>query len=146
MRPDLLNKARILPPLVMVALLVGCSGSPEYPASSSRYTIDQDRAPTQGALDVASIPEVVPTPINRTSAGNRSPYTVLGKSYRVMPTEEGYEERGVASWYGEKFHGHQTSNGVRLQILLYSVLGARQAGVQGNHEHVNKSDDGREPF
>jgi rare lipoprotein A len=44
-------------------------------------------------------------------AGNRSPYTVLGKTYRVLPTELGYNERGVASWYGEKFHGHKTSNG-----------------------------------
>lgn len=50
-------------------------------------------------------------PINRTMAGNRSPYTVLGNSYSVLPTEEGYSERGVASWYGEKFHGHKTSNG-----------------------------------
>lgn len=50
-------------------------------------------------------------PISRTLAGNRSPYTVLGNSYTVLPTEQGYSERGVASWYGEKFHGHNTSNG-----------------------------------
>jgi len=102
---------RTLLPGVAVTLLLSCSNSPEYPASSSRYTIDQDRAPTRGALEISAIPEVVPEPINRTMAGNRSPYTVLGKSYRVMESEEGYEERGVASWYGEKFHGHQTSNG-----------------------------------
>jgi len=102
---------RVLLPGIAAVLLVSCSNSPEYPASSSRYTINQDRAPTQGALDISSIPEVVPEPLNRTMAGNRSPYTVLGKTYRVMDTEAGYEERGVASWYGEKFHGHQTSNG-----------------------------------
>jgi rare lipoprotein A len=44
-------------------------------------------------------------------AGNRSPYTVLGQTYHVLATEQGYSERGVASWYGEKFHGHKTSNG-----------------------------------
>ncbi|MCP5345634.1 MAG: septal ring lytic transglycosylase RlpA family protein [Pseudomonadales bacterium] len=97
--------------LVLAGLLLGCSSGPQYPASSSRYTIDQDRAPTDGVLDIAAIPDVVPEPVHRTQAGNRSPYTVLGKTYRVMATEEGYSARGVASWYGEKFHGHQTSNG-----------------------------------
>jgi rare lipoprotein A len=94
-----------------VMLLAACSSSPEYPESSSRYTIPQDRAPSRGIVDISAIPEVVPGPVNRTMAGNRSPYTVLGKTYQVMETEEGYQERGIASWYGEKFHGHQTSNG-----------------------------------
>ena len=99
---------RLLPAAVLV-LLAACSSAPEYPASSSRYTIDQDRAPE--GRDVTAVPEVIPEPVFRSMAGNRSPYTVLGKTYRVMASEQGYEERGVASWYGEKFHGHATSNG-----------------------------------
>ncbi len=47
----------------------------------------------------------------RTAAGNRSPYTVFGRTYHVLPTERGYSARGIASWYGEKFHGHKTANG-----------------------------------
>ncbi len=43
--------------------------------------------------------------------GNKSPYVVLGKSYEVMPDSLGYLEIGIASWYGKKFHGRQTSNG-----------------------------------
>lgn len=101
----------------LALLLASCSST--QPRSSStppsnpnagRYSIAQDRAPTR-ELDIAAIPEVVPEPFVRTGAGNRSPYTVLGKSYHVMPSEEGYSERGIASWYGEKFHGHKTSNG-----------------------------------
>jgi lytic murein transglycosylase B len=42
--------------------------------------------------------------------GNRSPYTVLGRSYQVLPSAEGYVERGIASWYGTKFHGRPTSS------------------------------------
>jgi rare lipoprotein A len=37
-------------------------------------------------------------------------YEVNGRSYQVMRSAEGYEERGVASWYGQKFHGRLTSN------------------------------------
>ncbi len=46
---------------------------------------------------------------------------VLGKSYNVMDTEAGYSERGVASWYGGKFHGHKTSNGEVFDMYLASA-------------------------
>jgi len=107
--------------LVLAGMLAGCSSSPDFPASSSRYTIEQDRAPSRDIVDINAIPEVVPEPVNRTMAGNRSPYTVLGKTYRVMASEEGYSERGVASWYGEKFHGHQTSNGEIFDMYRFSA-------------------------
>ena len=84
----------------------------------------QDRAPEK-PIDIINIPEVVPEPVVRTIAGNRSPYTVLGKSYFVLPSEEGYSERGIASWYGEKFHGHKTSNGEVFD--MYQVSAAHKS-------------------
>ena len=104
-----------------LALLAACSNAPApSSASNSRYSIHQDRAPTR-TLNISTIPEVIPESLNRTMAGNKSPYTVLGKSYRVLTTEEGYSERGVASWYGEKFHGHKTSNGEVFDMYLASA-------------------------
>jgi len=38
-------------------------------------------------------------------------YEVLGERYYVLKTSKGYEQEGVASWYGKKFHGKLTSNG-----------------------------------
>ncbi len=117
------SRALIAPfALVVALLLAACSSSPE---SGSRYSIYQDRAPAQGIGDISAIPEVIPEPINRTMAGNRSPYTVLGQTYEVMATEEGYQERGIASWYGEKFHGHQTSNGEIFD--MYGVSAAHKS-------------------
>ena len=106
---------------------VACSSnqSPiEAPSNVSRYSIEQDRAPAK-PIDLMAIPEVVPGPVLRTLAGNRSPYEVLGKTYYVLPTEEGYSERGVASWYGEKFHGHKTSNGEIFS--MYQVSAAHKS-------------------
>lgn len=99
--------ARLAVPVLLGAIAAGCGSSSD---GGSRYSISQDRAPARG-IDPDSVPDVVPGPVVRTGAGNRSPYTVLGRTYTVLPTEEGYSARGVASWYGEKFHGHKTSNG-----------------------------------
>ncbi len=116
--------SKILGALLLSTLLAACASNPTAPtapaAAGSRYSISQDRAPDR-IVDLSTIPEVIPEPLQRTLAGNRSPYTVLGKTYHVLPTEEGYSERGVASWYGEKFHGHKTSNGEVFDMYLASA-------------------------
>ena len=124
------NEARSGPansrPLILLSalmLLAACASSAPSP-NAGRYQIAQDRAPTR-SLDPAQIADVVPTAVTRTGAGNRSPYEVLGKRYTVLPTEEGYFERGVASWYGEKFHGHKTSNGEVFD--MYAVSAAHKS-------------------
>jgi rare lipoprotein A len=109
---------------VAVLLLAACASKPPAAPATSRYSILQDRAPSR-AVDLASIPDVVPEPVNRNLRGNKSPYIVLGKTYTVMSTEEGYSERGIASWYGEKFHGHDTSNGEVFD--MYKVSAAHKS-------------------
>ena len=111
----------------LLSALVACSSAPAPEPTNpnaGRYSISQDRAPTRD-ISLSSIEEVIPEPLQRTGAGNRSPYTVLGKSYTVMATEAGYSERGVASWYGEKFHGHKTSNGEIFD--MYKVSAAHKS-------------------
>ena len=39
------------------------------------------------------------------------PYCINNRTYSPLPTADGYEETGIASWYGSDFHGHATSNG-----------------------------------
>ena len=113
---------RLIVLLMLGALAAGCGSAPSN--GGGRYSISQDRAPTRG-IDPASIPEVIAGPVIRTGAGNRSPYTVLGRTYTVLPTERGYSARGVASWYGEKFHGHKTSNGEVFDMYKVSAAHTR---------------------
>jgi rare lipoprotein A len=70
----------------------------------------KDSAPEGGIPDVHLIPEPEVRAEPRSKYGNRSPYTVLGKRYTVLDTAEGYDETGIASYYGRKFHGRRTSN------------------------------------
>lgn len=74
-----------------------------------------------GELDVSLLREPEPRMEPRSRYGNRSPYTVLGKKYFVMDQANGYRERGVASWYGTKFHGRATSSGEIYDMCQFSA-------------------------
>ncbi len=127
--------------LLAVMFLVGCGSSsvPDNP-NAGRYAIAQDRAPTR-PLNERAIADVQPEPVQRTLAGNRSPYTVLGKTYHVLPTEAGYNATGVASWYGEKFHGHKTSNGEVFD--MYQVSAAHKSLPIPSFARVTNLDNNR---
>jgi rare lipoprotein A len=72
-------------------------------------------------IDVSGVIEPVPRREPLAATGNRSPYTVLGKVYRVRDSADGYVERGVASWYGTKFNGRATSSGERYDICAFTA-------------------------
>jgi len=57
----------------------------------------------------------------RAKLGNHSPYQVFGKTYHVLSTAEGYDETGIASWYGTKFHGRKTSSGEPYDVYKISA-------------------------
>lgn len=137
----------------MILVLAACSSVSHSPTGQSgrdsgrvsttqsdRYSIQQDRAPTV-PLDPALIRDVVPQPVVRTMAGNRSPYTINGRTYRVMATEEGFQQTGLASWYGEKFHGHLTSNGEIFD--MYQVSAAHTSLPIPSYVRVTNLDNQR---
>lgn len=87
------------------------SGDTESDASSGgRYAMSADAYPLDPP-DVSDVPDAIPRKEPLSRAGNRSTYSVWGKSYRVLPDAKGYSETGTASWYGKKFHGYATSSG-----------------------------------
>ena len=79
-----------------MSLLAGCATTPG------------DRTPTKAPRSLP--PDAVPRQEPRSKYGNGPFYEVNGRRYQVMPSSHGYQERGVASWYGEKFHGRPTSS------------------------------------
>jgi rare lipoprotein A len=60
----------------------------------------------------------------RGTRGNPAFYEVFGKRYYVQPTSAGHREKGVASWYGKKFHGRLTSSGVPYD--MYAMTAAHK--------------------
>ena len=102
-----------------------------------------DAGPAQ-AIDVSGIPDVVPRAEPRSRYGNRSPYTVLGKTYRVLDDEDArdYRERGLASWYGTKFNGRATSSGELYDICQFTA--AHKTLPLPSYVRVTNLDNGRQ--
>ena len=122
---------RVLVPLLAAAALAGCAGRkavrPGEPApqhhgwffhhdntslpQDERYRSRNDSTPAgPPPAFIYTMPEPVPKAEPRSPYGNKSPYTVNGQSYRVLPSARGYDQRGIASYYGDKFNGYKTSN------------------------------------
>jgi len=81
--------------------------------------------PPSGSSRIPDLPgDAIPRPESRSRYGNGPVYEVLGKRYTVMPSSAGYQERGVASWYGKKFHGNLTSN--RETYNMYAMTAAHK--------------------
>lgn len=93
-------------------------------SSSGRYEMQND-SPELVPIDLSAVRPVIPRVEPRTAAGNKSPYTINGVTYQVLPDETGYTEVGMASWYGRKFHGHLTSNGEVYDMFQVSAAHTR---------------------
>jgi rare lipoprotein A len=141
---------RLAPPLA-VLLIAACSGTPYRepprsaapgsppPPSSGKYYLD-DGPGLFPPADLDTIPDAVPRvePLHR--AANR-PYAVLGREYVPATTLKPYQERGVASWYGRKFHGQKTSTGETYD--MYAMTAAHPTLPLPSYARVTSVASGR---
>ena len=99
-----LRRGRI--PLLLAALalaLAGCATRVPTPQS--------DGAEARPPLDPMQVPDAVPVLEPIRTGGPNKPYEVLGETYTPLLPEAALSERGLASWYGRKFHGRRTASG-----------------------------------
>jgi len=91
-----------------------------------------DRGRSQGS----GVPETTPS-----TQGNPPSYVVFGKRYYVLDNSEGFVQRGVASWYGTKFHGRPTSSGEIYN--MHEMTAAHKTLPIPVYVHVRNLDNGR---
>lgn len=103
--------------LAIPLFLSGCGGIPKGdPTPFTR----QDSAPTR-TVDLSNIADAIPRAEPRSRYGNPNSYVVFGKRYYVKKSSAGHVERGIASWYGTKFHGKRTSSGEPYDMLAMTA-------------------------
>jgi len=86
-------------------LIVGCSSTPR---KGGYYKDDGPHERPPAGLDAIADATPRAEPLHRYA--NR-PYTVFGKDYRPLSSVQPFRQRGMASWYGKRFHGQKTSSG-----------------------------------
>ena len=135
-------------------LLSGCS-------TTSGRTAGDSQASTRGQSDGArkrggyylddgpgdnipanldAVPDAVPRPepLNR---GTARPYTVMGRSFTPMTELGPYKERGMATWYGRRYHGQRTASGDVYD--MYAMTGAHTTLPIPSYVRVTNLDNGR---
>ena len=77
----------------------------------------------------------------KSKLGNPSSYVVFGKRYYVLDSSDGFVQRGIASWYGTKFHGRSTSSGEVYN--MHAMTAAHKTLPIPVYVHVKNLDNGR---
>ncbi|MCW8994504.1 MAG: septal ring lytic transglycosylase RlpA family protein [Psychromonas sp.] len=108
-----MNALKITTLLLLNLLINGCS------QSNSRYQIRNDHSPSE-IPPLGHIEDVTPRYESYSRGGNKN-YTVRGITYPVLNKITEFTESGLASWYGNKFHGHLTANGERYNMFAMSA-------------------------
>lgn len=134
--------------------LAGCSspsryaGSQDNAAASSTffakargggYYLDDgphDNPPTN--LD--SVPDAVPR-IETLRPANMRPYVALGQTFRPMTSLTPYQESGIASWYGRRYHGKPTASGEMYN--MYAMTAAHPTLPIPSYARVTNLNNGK---
>ena len=119
----------------LIALLSACGT-----LSRSGGYFEDDGPEHRPPADIANIPDAVPKPEPRAASGNK-PYSVYGTAYTPLADTSGYRERGVASWYGKKFHGRRTSSGEPYD--MYAMTAAHKTLPLPSYVRVRNLENGR---
>ena len=102
----------------LAVALAGCGSAPSRDTPTAKappaprgggYYLDDGPGASPPA-DLDGIPDAVPR-VEPIRGATSRPYTVMGRSYTPMTTLQPYTARGIATWYGRRYHGKPTSSG-----------------------------------
>ena len=109
--------------LALALLLAGCGTlkkpEPTQPPGMGKYYSD-DGPPGAVPDNLDSVPDAIPHDEPFHKYANR-PYTVFGQTYVPVVNKDPHKERGLASWYGKKFHGQKTSSGETYDMFAMTA-------------------------
>lgn len=118
--------------------MTGCATRPSVPGVG----IDRDGPLPNPPADLAKVPDAMPRVESIRSGGPNKPYEVLGERYQPITADAPYADRGLASWYGRKFHGRPTASGEVYN--MYAMTAAHATLPIPSYARVRNPANGRE--
>lgn len=126
--------------LLVSLLLAACSSTKQLPPGDPR--IERDGPEAVVPPDLMQTPDAVPRIEPIRAGGPNKPYEVLGMRFEPIPHDTEFRERGLASWYGRKFHGRRTANGEVYN--MYAMTAAHPRLPLPSYVRVRNPANGRE--
>ncbi|KQV99618.1 hypothetical protein ASC87_02640 [Rhizobacter sp. Root1221] len=120
----------------VVLLLTACSSGP------GKAPAGRDGAEAKPPSGLAQVPDAEPKVEPIRKGGPNKPYEVLGQDYSPMDGDANFTERGLASWYGKKFHGRRTASGETYN--MYAMTAAHKTMPIPSYARVRNPKNGRE--
>lgn len=117
-----------------LVVLTGCA------ALTACGSFARDSAPDH-YVDHTRVPNATPKIEPRSQYGNPDYYDVQGKRYYVLKSANNFYQKGIASWYGTKFHGHRTSSGEPYN--MYAMTAAHKTLPIPAYVEVTNLDNNR---
>jgi rare lipoprotein A len=121
--------------ILFASLLAACASAPKR---GGYYQDDGPGGSPPANLDRIADAEPRVEPFNRAA---NNPYSVFGQQYAPFRTLQPYRQRGIASWYGRKFHGQRTSSGERYD--MYAMTAAHPILPIPSYARVTNLKNGR---
>ena len=143
--------------LALIVLLAGCATglrsaatsmprpsatTPNSPAADPGRNPERDGPEANPPPDLVSVPDAEPVLEPIRSGGPNKPYEALGKAYVPITQDRPFTERGLASWYGRKFHGRRTASGEVYN--MYAMTAAHPTLPIPSYARVRNPANGRE--
>ena len=125
--------------LFVAAGLAGCGTVAKRDAPRGGYYLDDGPGENPPA-DLDSVPDAVPKlePLHR---GASRPYSAMGRNYTPMTSLQPYRARGLATWYGRRYHGRQTSSGEAYD--MYAMTAAHATLPIPSYARVTRLENGK---
>ena len=131
---------------LVLLVLAGCASGPPRTAGPRPPPADlgarRDGPGDQPPPDLLRVPDASPRLETVRSGGPNKPYAVLGQAYTPLVGDPPLLERGLASWYGRKFHGLGTATGEPYD--MYAMTAAHKTMPLPSYARVRNPANGRE--
>jgi rare lipoprotein A len=130
------RRARVWAGIAVVTALAACSSVPRLPGAG------RDGAGANPPPNLAALPDAEPRIEPIRAGGPNRPYEALGRDYVPLTQDRPLRERGLASWYGRRFHGRRTASGEVYD--MYAMTAAHKTLPIPSYARVRNPANGRE--
>jgi len=139
---------RVAASATLLAVLAACQTTPTAPSCPGNVSrlppgnADRDGPEAHPPPNLEAVPDAVPQIEPVRPGGPNKPYEIAGKTYVPLTDDRALTEKGLASWYGKKFHGHRTASGEAYN--MYAMTAAHKTLPIPSYARVRNPANGKE--